>query len=225
MADSNALRSRRHRQHRQGDHSLCLHGGRVETGTGWPPDNAEKLRGIARRRWERESRRRQAPGCRTGDHAACELDTWHGTCSGCGKMIRISRSSAPPELRRCRDCQRANPRRSPRRGSERAGDPRACDLCGESYVPMRHGRPDQRWCSKSCAQAWRNGARPPYSKRIVTGMARKTELSRIRSQRHQETWDGVTDGQIFERDRWRCGICGQRIGKSVQLPPSAIQEH
>jgi 5-methylcytosine-specific restriction endonuclease McrA len=83
---------------------------------------------------------------------------------------------------------------------------------------MRHGRPDQRWCSKSCAQAWRNGARPPYSKRVAVGMARKTELRRIRSQRRQETWDGVTNEQIFERDRWRCGICGQRISKSLKYP-------
>lgn len=49
-------------------------------------------------------------------------------------------------------------------------------------------------------------------------MARKTQLSRIRSQRRAETWDGVTDEQIFERDRWRCGICGQRIGKSFKAP-------
>lgn len=49
-------------------------------------------------------------------------------------------------------------------------------------------------------------------------MARKAQLRRIRSQRHQETWDGVTDAEIMERDRWRCGICGQRIGKSFKYP-------
>lgn len=49
-------------------------------------------------------------------------------------------------------------------------------------------------------------------------MARKTELRRIRSQRHQETWDGVTDAEIMERDRWRCGICRKMIGKSFKYP-------
>jgi 5-methylcytosine-specific restriction endonuclease McrA len=103
-------------------------------------------------------------------------------------------------------------------GSARVGDPRVCELCGESYVPMRYGRPDQRWCSKSCAQAWRNGARPPYQRNVVVGMARKVQRSRIRSQRRAETWDGVTPAQIFERDRWHCGICGKRIGKSFKYP-------
>jgi 5-methylcytosine-specific restriction endonuclease McrA len=49
-------------------------------------------------------------------------------------------------------------------------------------------------------------------------MARKTELRRIRSQRRAQTWDGVTDAEIFERDRWRCGICGKRIGRSYVYP-------
>lgn len=49
-------------------------------------------------------------------------------------------------------------------------------------------------------------------------MARKTELRRIRSQRRAETFDGVTDIEILERDRWRCGICGQRIGTSFKYP-------
>lgn len=83
---------------------------------------------------------------------------------------------------------------------------------------MRYGRKDQRWCSKSCAQAWRNGARPPYQRNLVTGMPRKVQLSRIRSQRKAQTWDGVTDAEILDRDRWRCGICGKRIGKSYRYP-------
>jgi 5-methylcytosine-specific restriction endonuclease McrA len=87
---------------------------------------------------------------------------------------------------------------------------------------MRHGRPDQRWCSKSCAQAWRSGARPPYERNVLTGMARKLALakamSRARRLRHAQTWDGITDEQILERDRWRCGICRKVIGKSFSYP-------
>jgi len=49
-------------------------------------------------------------------------------------------------------------------------------------------------------------------------MGWKTVASRIRRQRHAETWDGVTDAQIMDRDRWRCGICGKRIGKTFRYP-------
>lgn len=141
-----------------------------------------------------------------------------GTCSECGKAVRVGRTSAPPERRRCQECRKANPRKRSDWSKERVGEPRACELCGEPYVPKRHGRPDQRWCSKSCAQAWRNGGRPPYEKRIVVGMPRKLQLRRMRSQRRTETWDGVTDAEIFERDHWKCGICGKRIGKSFKAP-------
>lgn len=49
-------------------------------------------------------------------------------------------------------------------------------------------------------------------------MPRKTQLSRIRRQRHAETWDGVTNEEILERDRWRCGICHKVIGKTFKYP-------
>lgn len=156
-------------------------------------------------------------GCRIGDHTQCELDERHGTCSECGQTIRIGRSSAPPERRRCRGCQRANPRRSPPKPLA----PRICELCECTYVPKYRPRPgrQQRWCSKSCTTAWANGARPPYT-RVAEGDygSRKIARNRLRLRVHAETWDGITNAQILERDRWRCGICGKRIGKTFRWP-------
>ena len=136
--------------------------------------------------------------------ASCRQKFGAGVCSECGKPKR----EVKPGL--CRACRIPTPRPQ--------AQPGICKLCEEPYIPRKGARADQQWCSKSCAQAWRNGARPPYSKRIVTGMARKTELSRIRTQRRVQTWDGVTDEQILQRDRWRCGICGKVIGKSFRYP-------
>lgn len=42
--------------------------------------------------------------------------------------------------------------------------------------------------------------------------------SRARRVRHAEGWDGVSDAEILERDRWRCGICRKVIGKSFKYP-------
>jgi hypothetical protein len=53
-----------------------------------------------------------------------------------------------------------------------------------------------------------NGARPPYERQVVTGMSRKRALSRARRLRHAQTWDGIEDEEILERDGWRCQIPG-----------------
>lgn len=152
---------------------------------------------------------------RAGDHSLCSPDRGrHGVCSQCGKTVAVTPTSAPPERRRCRDCQRAHPRRSHQ-------DPRVCELCECEYVPKyaRHrDRPGQRFCSKSCKRAWENGSRPPFDRYAVVGLPRKRRHDRIRRQRRVATWDGVTDAEIMERDRWRCGICRKAIGKSFSWP-------
>jgi len=81
-------------------------------------------------------------------------------------------------------------------------------LCEEPYVPKPMHRPDQRWCSKSCAQAWRNGARPPYVKGAAAQRTRDLAQARARRLRRAESWDGITDEEILERDGWRCQIPG-----------------
>jgi hypothetical protein len=103
-------------------------------------------------------------------------------------------------------------------------EPRICELCECTYVPKYRPRPgaQQRWCSKSCAQAWRNGARPPYDCQS-TKMARQVAVARAKRLRHAETWDGITDEEILERDGWRCQIpgCKRRpIRKDVKYPHS-----
>lgn len=144
---------------------------------------------------------------RAGDHGLCDPErAGHGVCSECGKTVAVGRSSAPPGRRRCRDCQRANPK-----GTHSPRDPRVCEQCGQTYVPKPAHRPDQRFCSKSCTQTWRNiergltgqVQRPPDWERT-----RALAKSRARHLRHAETWDGITDDEILERDGWRCQIPG-----------------
>lgn len=99
---------------------------------------------------------------------------------------------------------------------------RICELCGCEYIPKPKHRPDQQWCSKSCAQAWRNGARPPYDCQS-TKMARQAAVTRAKRLRRAETWDGIADEEILERDGWRCQIPGCRrrpIRRDVSYPHS-----
>jgi hypothetical protein len=87
-------------------------------------------------------------------------------------------------------------------------EPRACELCKEVYqpAPRTRGKPPQRFCSKSCARAWNNGARPPYLK--VPKIEKSRAARRARRLRHAQTWDGISDEEIWERDGWRCQIPG-----------------
>jgi hypothetical protein len=69
------------------------------------------------------------------------------------------------------------------------------------------------------------GARPPFERRAVTGMAHKMAQLRVKARarrlRHAETWDGITDEEILERDGWRCQIpdCKRRpIRKDLKSP-------
>lgn len=80
--------------------------------------------------------------CRAGDHGLCDLALpQHGACSECGKTVRVSRSSAAPERRRCRDCQRARPRQLPDRD---------CVICAATFTP----REDRaKYCSRRCANS------------------------------------------------------------------------
>lgn len=136
---------------------------------------------------------------------ACRQKHGSGVCSKCGGP---KRSDAPGM---CRACRPARPKAVP-------GN---CKLCGEFYVPRKAARPDQQWCSKSCAQAWRNGARPPYVKGAAAQETRALAQARARRLRHAQTWDGITDEEILERDGWRCQIpgCKRRpIRKDVKHP-------
>jgi hypothetical protein len=101
---------------------------------------------------------------------------------------------------------------------------RQCELasCGASYVPAPRtkGRPPQRFCSKSCATSWRNAA--GLIRKTLTLEQRKTrDLAKARTRRmllNAVPWDGVTDAEIMERDRWKCGLCKQPVSRAYAYP-------
>lgn len=167
-------------------------------------ERSEIARASANARWEGVPRK-PVTGCRAGDHSSCELDARHGNCSECGKTIAVTRTSAPPERRRCRECQRSGPSYRPRqRVPAFVPQTLTCPTCGEAFTQHRS---QQKYC---CIEH-----RPPQP---GTRTAGRVAASRRRRLRVATTWDGVTDAEIFERDRWMCGICRKRIGKKFRYP-------
>lgn len=156
-----------------------------------------------------------------GDHSLCNPQSAaHGICSQCGKTIAVARSSAPPERRRCRVCQNLGGR------SELLTLTCANVECGREFTrKARAVVNDHPCCSQSCSSkvAIRRGLMPNSLPQIpgVSRDDRRRARCRRRYLRHAQTWDGITDQEILDRDGWRCQIpgCKRRpIRKDARFP-------
>lgn len=204
MADSASLRTRRYLARKRGE--TLPPPTRFETGTGWPSERTVKRADRRWRRFKREHGLREAP------LRVPSSGTRRGVCSECGGPMHVGPDSLPPDRRRCQKCSRANPRRS-------RPDPRPCLVCEKIFQPKAAGNNrGHKWtkaCSRSCGgklAAWER-LRPGESfDRDALALVserrrmRRTVRSRERHLRHAQTWDGITDEEIWERDGWRCRV-------------------
>lgn len=196
MADSDAVRQRRYRQRARQRRYIARQGGahpQGETGTGWPSrfaaaDAAANWRTFARKH-KSNIRGRYVKPRRLG------------TCSDCGGPMHVGRDSAPPDRRRCGACRGRHPR---------VLTPRPCVVCGKVFDRLG-GDACSRRCGNELA-AWRR-MRPgePFDPETLAILRarrkqRRTVRSRERRLRRAETWDGVTDLEIWERDGWCCQV-------------------
>lgn len=112
-------------------------------------------------------------------------------CAECGKPVYKGHDSRPEPV--CQQCRR-----------ERAM--RACKQCGREFRAgsVRPSAPF-KYCSVACRTAARSLS-PDERK------ARKQAQTRARRLRHDQTWDGVTDQQVFVRDDWQCQVPGCGFG-------------
>jgi hypothetical protein len=79
-----------------------------------------------------------------------------------------------------------------------------CDECGQTFT-ARH--PTARWCSKPCANR---------------------HWGRVRSRRRGPlSTKPYTDREIFERDGWKCHLCGKKVSKTASRtdPKGATIDH
>lgn len=91
-------------------------------------------------------------------------------------------------------CAQAAYRQRHRAGALRLMQPRqvACDGCGSLFDAVH---PMARWCSQRCANRYWGGVRA--------------------RQRRQVSAADYTDLEVFQRDGWRCHICGELIDWTV----------
>lgn len=144
-------------------------------------------------------------------------------CSGACR-VRATRMPAKPTRRECQVCglefaRTGNGTKCPGcRGKVR----RTCEVCAAPIVVLGGGPASRRACPGACEQQLRSRAgKATAIKRGQTGDGRRSGYkakSRRRALRCALSWDGITDQEILDRDRWRCHICRERISQKYRHP-------
>jgi hypothetical protein len=127
-------------------------------------------------------------------------------CSSCGRLRYRGKGSRPEIV--CHECRRQSPEYQQRKLQQQDREPRP--VLSEEERRRRRREKDRRR---------RANFTPEQKQRDATRTRNRSQARcRARHLRHALTWDGITDEEILERDRWRCGICGRRIGKTYKYP-------
>lgn len=140
-------------------------------------------------------------------------------CADCGVLRPISKHSRPEGKYRCNYCRRksrseSQERRSLRLVQHRVRPTVACKNCGTEFVQSL----DRAHCDTCTVnRAWLFGPRPNRRKPPEL-RAPKHEEFRKRAKRFGVEYEPVNKRRVFDRDGWRCGICGKRVRKTAKWP-------
>ena len=96
--------------------------------------------------------------------------------------------------------------------SGRDFSPRKCKACGMSFA-TEYGDKRKEFCSKLCAKR--------YAKRLVRKIIGNN--NRRRARHHGVEYESIPVKRVFERDGWRCQICGRKTPKRLRgtIKPNA----
>lgn len=84
----------------------------------------------------------------------------------------------------------------------------ACVSCGATFVVRND--PQITTCSEKCQ-------RRVHRKRHRAKHGR-SDIHRHRARRYGVEYEPISNRSVFERDDWRCGICGEDVDRSVKAP-------
>lgn len=152
------------------------------------------------------------------------------TCEGCGTELPPRKRGMPRKWcsERCRvatwrdrDPERArklNTDNARRRAAEQRAtravpiDYRTCVMCGAGFVVNLASAGRYRTvCSKPCRNR-RNYATPAGQK------VRRAAKDRRRARQRDAYIEDVDRQAIYERDGWRCRLCGKRVPRDLVVP-------
>ncbi len=136
-------------------------------------------------------------------------------CETCGARFGCRRQAGPAP-RRCEACRvaRLNEKRKATRPWIRVG---CCENCGRPTDRASRGGQPRRRCSKCNAglRDPRTGRYTPTRREAPSGEA---PYGPAWTRRRGQIPEDFTALDIFERDRWTCGICRKRIDPKLRAP-------
>lgn len=138
-----------------------------------------------------ECRRRPADAVNTARKTYPHPRLADAACVECGAAMKSY--IAKPMCRGCR-----------RRRRDQCGpaptEPISCDWCGARFVPYR---PNNIYCNRLCKSKAKDAKRGHHNRR---------------TRAFGGTYVPVDKRTIYERDDWRCGICGKRVDRRLAFP-------
>jgi rubrerythrin len=169
------------------------------------------------KRLETQAKQRRGPArlycleCRPmgGDRLRLRSDdpgsTHRITCLSCGKRL-------PHPSRKHRFCDRNCSNQH--RWKQRRKFPRSsqCQWCSGAYEQQRS---NHIHCSASCYQAQYREENP---EKFGYSDAKRAADQRRRARRRQAPNEKVIARQVFERDSWICGVCGDPVDQDLSYP-------
>lgn len=123
----------------------------------------------------------------------------------------------------CAQCGKENP--PPRSGAARRFCSTACRekaketaarynaVCEFCSGPFRSARARQRFCSLRCVTSHKNAVRYAHHVYVPRGKGH-----RGRAQRYGVRYEVFAAQDIFERDGWSCGLCGDVVAPEIKWP-------
>lgn len=139
-------------------------------------------------------------------------------------QVKASRTPAVPRTIECAGCHRAfeckgGPGRRLCGDCQRFGTvARAARPSTEHYVCGNCGREVERPLTKGQRPKWCDACRAIHVGRDPA--VKKFNDHRRRQRVRAATVETFTDAEIFDRDRWRCGICGRKVDRRLKYPHS-----
>lgn len=138
-------------------------------------------------------------------------------CSGPVEDYHSTRKYCSPPCRERGTKDAVNARLRAKRRALKPAVEKSCEHCGGLFLVW----PPRRYCSEACQKraANRRAAERGY-KRPVTESKRAHR--RAAALRRKKAYSGVPerilDREIFERDGWLCGLCGDAVDSAVKHP-------
>ncbi len=166
------------------------------------------------------------------------------TCRICGVEVAptFQGDRSPNRYRCCSvECQRTHWRlKSQERDGTATKTSKQCAMCDRPTGHNPGSGRDRKFCSRRCAEMSRHSVIAVLdcacgATFVVPGRNRRrtrcdacqndhltrkarSDGARHRARKRGATVEVFTNHEVFERDGWRCGLCGQRIDRNLRHP-------